>query len=221
MNSALPLTTVNRQSYNEAPNVRGLSSRDSRLVGKQWLKSRTEQVQNESVSRVLAKLKHDLTRVKHRVITPPQSIATFQVVSDGGDWYNCYTFDGMNAGTSIIKVAKNQDLLCILPTASPAGGAWESKLIRGVTYTYTYAPVNGTTLDGVNVIEYTRSVSGSDMSSETDNVTPCLNCLNDGSSPSGAGDIISAFSTTFAAPATLVGVLWQALTDGRAWAAQP
>ena len=85
MNSALPLTTVNRQSYNEAPNVRGLSSRDGRLVGKQWLKSRTEQVQNESVSRVLAKMKQDLTRVKHRVITPPLD----QTAVRPFDFYNC------------------------------------------------------------------------------------------------------------------------------------
>ena len=135
------------------------------------------------------------------------SIQDFQIVSDGGDYYNCHTFDGLTAGTTIIKVAKNQDLRCILPTATPAGGAWATKVIRTVTYTYTYTPTAGTTADGVNVIEYVRGATGSDSSGETDYVTPCLN----------VGDIITADATTFAGPATLVGVLWQAQTHGRAW----
>ena len=147
------------------------------------------------------------------VIELPQSsaIQTFQLVSDGGDWYNCNTWDGVNAGSEIIKIAKHQDLRCISPTASPAGGAWDSKVIRGITYTYTYTAVAGITADNVNIVEYTRGVTGSDSSSETDNITPCLNI----------GDIISAFSTSFAGPDTLLDVVWQALADGRAWAAQP
>lgn len=129
------------------------------------------------------------------------AIKFFTLVSDGGDYYNC------NGG---VKVAKHQDIRCILPTASPAGGAWPSKVIRGVTYAYTYTPVAGVTTDGVNVVEYVRGVTGSDSSSETDLITPPLN----------VGDIITAFKTSFSKPATLVGVTWQALADGRAWAAQ-
>jgi hypothetical protein len=135
-------------------------------------------------------------------------VSQFQVVSDGGDYYKCYSFDGLTAGTQIIKVAKHQELRCILPTATPAGGAYATKIIRGVTYTYTYNAVASVTADGVNVVEYTRGVTGSDSSAETDYVTPCLN----------VGDIISAFQTTFAGPADLVDVAWQALADGRAWA---
>lgn len=135
----------------------------------------------------------------------------FVVVSDGGDYYNCYTFDGLNTGSQFIKVAKHQDLRCILPSADPAGGAWEQKTIRGVTYDYVYNAVAGVTDDGVDVVEYTRDVTGSDASSETDEITPCLN----------VGDIITAFKTSFTGPDTLVGVTWQALADGRAWAKKP
>lgn len=139
------------------------------------------------------------------------SVGHFQVVSDGGDYYNCNTWDGASAGSAVIKVAKNQDIRCILPTASPAGGAWPMKTIRGITYTYIYNPVAGSTTDGVDVIEYNRSVSGSDGSTATSEITPCLN----------VGDIIKADSTSFKGPATLVGVIWEAQTDGRAWADEP
>jgi hypothetical protein len=104
-------------------------------------------------------------------------------------------------GKQIIKVAKKQDQRCILPTAVPAGGAWATKTIRGITYTYTYNPTSGATTDGVDVIEYTRSVAGSDESTATSEVTPCLN----------VGDIITAIPCTFSAPndpATLRGVQW-------------
>ena len=143
--------------------------------------------------------------------TPGGSLQDFKIVSDGGDWYNCNMFDGKNIFGGLVKVAKNQDIRCILPTATPAGGAWSSKVIRGVTYTYTYNEVAGSTTDGVNVVEYTRSVAGSDSSAETDYITPCLN----------VGDIITAFQTSFVGPATLLSVGWQALADGRAWAAHP
>lgn len=138
-------------------------------------------------------------------------IQTFQLVSDGGDYYNCQSYDGQTASGSIIKVAKNQDLRCTLPAATPAGGAWPMKTIRGITYQYIYNAVTGTTTDGVDVVEYTRSVSGSDGSFATSEVTPCLNI----------GDIITGYSITFKAPATLAGVLWQAMADGRAWADEP
>ena len=45
----------------------------------------------------------------------------FVIVSDGGDWYNCNMFDAMNPSGGLIKVAKHQDIRCILPTATPAG----------------------------------------------------------------------------------------------------
>lgn len=163
----------------------------------------------------------DLTSVQAGGSTSGASVQQFKIVSDGGDYYNCHTFDGLTAGATIIKVAKSQDLRCILPTATPAGGAWATKLIRTITYTYTYTPTAGTTTDGVNVVEYVRGVVGDDLSSETDNVTPCLNCLNAGSSPAGTGDVITADATTFAGPATLVGVLWKAQADGRAWSKIP
>ena len=132
----------------------------------------------------------------------------FVLVSDSGDWYNCYTLDGAAIGTEIIKVAKHQDIRCIISSASPSGGAWSSKLIRGVTYSYTYNKVLGTTDDGVGVVEYTRSVNGSDTSSATSYITPYL----------AIGDIITAIPFNFTAPETLNGVQWLALADGRAWA---
>lgn len=135
----------------------------------------------------------------------------FVLVSDGGDYYNCNTWINGKAGTAIVKVAKHQDICCILPTATPAGLAWPSKVIRGVTYTYVYNAVTGPTTDMVNIVEYTRAVSGSDASSETDQITPCLN----------VGDIITADPFNFTTPATLNQVAWIARADGRAWAAEP
>lgn len=146
--------------------------------------------------------------------TTPQAAVgpkDFQVVSDGGDWYNCNIWDGLTAGTQIVKVAKHQDIRCILPTANPAGGAWPSKNIRGITYTYIYNAVAGATTDGVNVVEYNRSVSGDDGSTGTSEITPCLN----------VGDIITADPATFKGPATLVGIVWKAQAGGRAWADEP
>lgn len=132
----------------------------------------------------------------------------FVLVSDGGDYYNCYTWINGQAGTAIVKVAKHQDICCILPTATPAGLAWPSKVIRGVTYTYVYNPVGGVTADMVGIIEYTRGVTGSDMTATTQKITPCLNI----------GDIITADPFNFTTPATLNQVTWIARADGRAWA---
>ena len=140
-------------------------------------------------------------------------VQLFVLISDGGDWYNCYTFDGVNIGTTIVKVAKTQDMRCILSTATPAGGAWPGspsiRIVRGITYTYTYNPIAGATADGVNVIEYTRTVAGSDASSATDYPTPCIN----------VGDIIEAVPASFAGPATLVGVQWMIINSPE-WAAK-
>ncbi len=198
----------------------GLASvRDARNTSQLWKKNVAMKGQGLADNLALASMQQQMNKLKRRQLGYINSgIGTFQIVSDGGDWYNCYSFDGLTAGTTIIKVAKNQDLRCILPSASPAGGAWVSKFIRGVTYSYTYTPTAGTTSDGVNVIEYVRSVTGDDATSATEYVTPCLNCLNDNSDPVGAGDIIEAFSTSFAGPETLLDVTWQAFTDGRAWA---
>ena len=167
-----------------------------------------------SIVQAQQRVSREVSKARRRIVGGGSglsvSVQDFQIVSDGGDYYNCNTFDGLTAGSGIIKVAKHQDIRCILPTATPVGGAWATKVIRGVTYTYTYTPTAGTTTDGVNVIEYVRGVTGSDTSSETDYITPCLN----------VGDIITGYSTVFNAPATLVGVTWMAMADGRAWASK-
>ena len=222
MNFNAPLTLHQRSRFAEGSKL--ASARDSRSNAQLWKKSRNEQGQSVQMIQALQKTVSQISKQRRKPLggsMPSTSVKTFQIVSDGGDWYNCYTFDGMTAGGSIIKIAKNQDLRCISASASPAGGAWDSKVIRGITYTYTYNPIAGATLDGVNVVEYTRTVAGSDSSSATSYVTPCLNCINSGSSPSGAGDIITAFQTSFVGPATLIDVTWQALADGRAWADAP
>ena len=207
-----PVSIFDRQKFAESSKLAPF--RDDRNTPQAWKKTREMSRQNNSQIDAMQLLLSKLSRQRRKPLggyMPSASIQTFQIVSDGGDWYNCNTFDGVTAGSSIIKVAKNQDIRCILPTDTPAGGAWPSKVIRGVTYTYTYNAVADATTDGVNVIEYTRSVAGSDSSAETDYITPCLN----------VGDIISAFQTSFTGPDTLVDVTWQALTDGRAWAAHP
>lgn len=145
-------------------------------------------------------------------------ITQFQLVSDGGDYYLCYQVTGWTMqqvsslwtpvavvlGTNLVKVAKTPDLMCTLPSGSPNGGAFPSKLKRGgITYTYTYTQV----MNGSVVVEYTRSVSGSDGNSGTSYVTPYL----------AVGDIINAIPCNFTSPASLTGVQWLALADGRTW----
>lgn len=123
----------------------------------------------------------------------------FQLVSDGGDFYNCVAVNANGTqGGLIIKVAKHIDIRC-----GPA--AWQQKLIRGVLYTYTYQPLvaNGVT------VEFTRTVVGSDKSGELDYITPAL-VVN---------DIITAFyvNSNWNQIPSLNGIKWQALADGRAW----
>lgn len=219
MNANIPIPMAQRQAFAEGSKL--ASARDSRNNPLLWRKARSMQNFEHGNSQALQKLSRQVSKMQRRIVGGGGSgiaIQDFQVVSDGGDWYNCYPFDGLNVNTTITKVAKHQDLRCILPSASPAGGAWVSRLERGITYTYAYLAVAGSTLDGVNVVEYSRTVTGSDASTETDLVTPCLNCVNSGSSPAGAGDIITAFQTSFAGPATLANVVWQAFANGRAWA---
>lgn len=136
------------------------------------------------------------------------SIQGFVLVSDGGDYYNCNTFNGVTTGTGFIKVAKDPDLRCILKSAG--GGAYppvlpattgSGQVKRGITYTYTYTPSYATTADGVGIVEYMRGVTGSDGSSKTSSVTPFL----------GVGSILYAQPATFAGPSTLVGVQWLAI----------
>lgn len=208
-NAAVP--PFHQPQYAEGSSL--ASKRDSRSNSQLWKKGQKSAIQVDQVTMQLSKVTREVSKMKRRIpggspITPP--VQDFLMVSDGGDWYNCNPWDGTTTGSDIVKVAKHQDIRCILPSAIPAGGAWASKIIRGITYTFTYNPVAGTTADGVDIVEYTRSVSGSDASSELDLMTPCLN----------VGDIISAFPTTFTGPDTLLDVFWQALADGRAWAAQ-
>lgn len=125
------------------------------------------------------------------------SVQQFKIVSDGGDYWNCKTWDGTTLGSDVIKVAK--------PFKLRAGtGKIASEVIRGVTYTYTYTAV---TVSGVTGY-YTRSVSGSDGSSETNYMIP---------DPI-ANDIIYGISFSTTAPSTLSAVTWLDINaDGRAW----
>jgi len=130
------------------------------------------------------------------------SLQAFTLVSDGGDWYNCTPA----VGSGIVKIGKEDSLRCILPTASPAGGAWTARTERGTNYTFFYASIGGATTDGVNVIEYTREKKGSVAGPGPNGgfvefVTPCLN----------VGDTLFAMPWSFTAPATLVGVTLLAL----------
>ena len=204
--SAIPLHL--RPKFSEGSKL--ASPRDDRSNSQLWKKQRTDSNQTFAATNQLQKLSREVGKMRRRIVGGGSQTATtqdFQLVSDGGDYYNCYTWDGVNVGSDIVRVAKNQDLRCILPTATPAGGAWPQKTKRGVTYTYTYNAVAGTTADKVNVIEYTRDVTGSDDSSATSEIAPCLN----------VGDIITAIATSFSGPDTLKDVVWQALADGRAW----
>jgi hypothetical protein len=101
------------------------------------------------------------------------SLQQYQIQSDNGDYWVCFTWDGTTPGTLNVNVIK--------PSKLRAGtNAITSETIRGVTYTYSY------TYDSTNRY-YTRSVSGSDGSSEMDYITP---------------DAIPQQDTLFAAPCT-------------------
>lgn len=208
-----PIPRAPQPKFHEGSALR--SVRDSDNNSLLWKRDRVVSSNGGNQSNGLENLRRQVAQLRKRIpggsIPNSGLLQDFQLVSDGGDYYNCYTYDGKTAGTTLTKVAKHQDIRCILPTANPKGGAWPSKTIRGITYTYTYTPTAGSTTDGVNVIEYVRGVSGDDGSAETDYITPCLN----------VGDIITASQTAFADPDTLTGVTWQAQADGRAWAASP
>lgn len=86
------------------------------------------------------------------------ALQQFQIQGDGGDYWVCYSWNGGTPGTLNLNVIKPYKLRA-------GANAITSETIRGVTYTYSYA------YDSTNGY-YTRSVSGSDGSSETDYVTP-------------------------------------------------
>lgn len=98
-------------------------------------------------------------------------VTQFKIVAsgtiDGGDYYNCNTWDGTTLGSAIIRVAKQYKMRC---STGPA-----SETIRGSTYNYAYA-VN------TPYSEYKRTTTGA--ASTTDYCTP----------PALAGDIIYAVS---------------------------
>lgn len=126
------------------------------------------------------------------------SVQQFKIVSDGGDYWNCKTWDGTTLGSDTVKVAK--------PYKLRAGtGKIASEVIRGVTYTYTYTAVTVGAVTGY----YTRAVSGSDGSSETNYTIP---------DPI-ANDIIYGITFSTTTPSTLSAVTWLDINaDGRAWA---
>ena len=130
-------------------------------------------------------------------------VSYFVLVSDGGDYYNCYTFDGVTTGAAIVKVAKLPEMRCIKPSATPAGGAWTARTVRGEAQTYDYTATAGATADGVNVLEYIRVVHTSG--------NPDYNEYP--SNQIAISDIIVAMPASFAGPATLQGVQWQAINS--------
>lgn len=94
----------------------------------------------------------------------PVTIQQFKIQWDGGDWWICKSWDGSSLGSSLVNIIKPYKLRCLSYRIT-------SEVIRGVTYTYTYTPSYITGSSGP-VSYYTRAVSGSDGSSETDYCIP-------------------------------------------------
>jgi hypothetical protein len=201
MNFNTPLTPAQQIRFSEGSKL--ASKRDSRNVSQSWIKENGMAKSIDENNLALERVIREVAKLKRRIVgggsSQDSQFKDFTLVSDGGDYYNCKDENG-----TIVKVAKHQDIRC-------GDGAWADKVIRGVTYTYSYFGIAGTTTDGVDVVEYRRDVVGSDGSSETDYITPCLN----------VGDIITGFATSFQSPESLTDVTYQALADGRAWAAIP
>jgi hypothetical protein len=119
--------------------------------------------------------------------------AQFKIVSDGGDYWNCRTWDGTTTGADIVKVAKPFKLRC-------ATGAVTTENIRGTVQTYAYSNALG---------YYVRSVSVGAVLMERNVILP----------DPVANDLIYAVGFSTTAPATLVDVVWLDLNlDGREWA---
>jgi hypothetical protein len=83
-------------------------------------------------------------------------LSMFHFKSDGGNFYNCVTWDGINEGSMTISIAKLPKLRISLLTET----------IEGVVYNYTYAAY----ASGGVTISYTRSTTGG--VNQTDKVTP-------------------------------------------------
>lgn len=111
----------------------------------------------------------------------------FKIVSDGGDYWNCNTWDGTTAGGTVVKVAKPHELRCDV-------GKITSETIDGTLFTYAYTAI---TVSGV-ITEYKRTVTDPSGNVEIDYVTPAMI----------PGKIFVADSFTTNAPSTLVGVAW-------------
>jgi hypothetical protein len=131
------------------------------------------------------------------------SIQQFKIVSDGGDYWNCKTWDGTTLGSSVVKVAKPLKIRC------DAGAIASETIYRGgsgIVQSYTYAPQ---TVSGV-VAYYIRTVTVGGNVIENDVVEP---------DPL-ANDIIYAVNGfVTATPSSLVGVTYLDINaDGRAWA---
>jgi hypothetical protein len=88
----------------------------------------------------------------------------FKIVSDDGDYWVCNTWDGTTQGVVNYNVVKPYKLRA-------GGNAIGSETIRTVTYTYSYTGVYNSGSSGPYAY-FTRGVSGSDGSSETDYMTP-------------------------------------------------
>ena len=91
----------------------------------------------------------------------------FKIVSDGGDYWICNTWDGTTQGTVNVNIVKPYKLRVGNYTTDYV----HSEVIRTVTYTYTYSGVYISGSSGPYAY-FTRAVSGSDSSSETDYMTP-------------------------------------------------
>jgi len=120
----------------------------------------------------------------------------FKIVSDGGDYWICKTWDGTTLGSTNINVAKPYELRCLT-------GAIASETIDGVLFTYTYTAIN---VAGV-ITEYQRTATDPNGNIEINNVTP----------PVIPGKIIVANSFSTNAPSSLASVVWIFQTAA-AWA---
>lgn len=85
----------------------------------------------------------------------------FRIVSDGGDYWVAQRYIGSTLGPVTQNIIKPYKLRA-------GANAIASETILGVTYTYSYTAVTVGSVTGY----YTRSVSGSDGSSETDYTLP-------------------------------------------------
>jgi len=83
------------------------------------------------------------------------SVTQYRIISDGGDFWMCKTWDGTTLGSTIVPVIKPWKL-------RSGAGAIASEIIDGITFTYAYTPVTV----GAVIGYYTRTVTGSDGSYE-------------------------------------------------------